>query len=121
MELVAGPTLAERLHRGPLPIREALDVARQIAEALEAAHDKGVIHRDLKPANVKVTPDGRVKLLDFGLAKALEGSGTVEPQGATREGTVVSDTGLHESGSRREASRSTVGPTSASAAACMSR
>ena len=73
MELVPGQTLAERLRHGALPIREALDMCRQIAEGLEAAHDAGIVHRDLKPANVKVTPDGRVKLLDFGLAKALDG------------------------------------------------
>ena len=68
MELVAGLTLAERISRGPLPIVEALTIARQICEALDYAHQRGVIHRDLKPANVKITPEGRVKLLDFGLA-----------------------------------------------------
>ncbi len=71
MELVEGETLAERLQRGAMPIEEALKIVHQIAEALEAAHEKGIIHRDLKPANVKVTPDDKVKVLDFGLAKAV--------------------------------------------------
>src|SRR5215510_3459327 len=72
LELVEGETLADRLKRGPLPIEEALSIAKSICDALEAAHEKGIIHRDLKPANVKLTPDGKVKVLDFGLAKALE-------------------------------------------------
>ena len=70
MELVEGEDLAQRLTRGPLPVADAIDVARQVAEALEEAHDKGIVHRDLKPANVKLTPEGKVKVLDFGLAKA---------------------------------------------------
>ncbi len=72
MELVPGPTLADRLSAGALPIEEALPIARQIAEALEAAHEKGIVHRDLKPQNIKASLDGTVKVLDFGLAKALE-------------------------------------------------
>ena len=72
MELVEGPTLADRIARGPIPVDEALPIAKQIAEALEAAHEQGIIHRDLKPANIKVRSDGAVKVLDFGLAKALE-------------------------------------------------
>jgi len=73
MELVAGDDLAQRLRGGMIPVDEAIAVAKQIAEALEEAHEKGIVHRDLKPANVKVTPDGKVKVLDFGLAKALQG------------------------------------------------
>ena len=73
LELVEGETLADRIKAGPIPVEESLKLALQIAEALEAAHEKGVIHRDLKPANIKVTPEGKVKVLDFGLAKAFAG------------------------------------------------
>jgi serine/threonine protein kinase len=73
LELVEGQTLADQLKRGPTPVEESLKLALQIAEALEAAHEKGIIHRDLKPGNIKVTPDGKVKVLDFGLAKAFAG------------------------------------------------
>ena len=72
LELVEGPTLADRISKGPIPLDEALPIAKQIAEALEAAHEQGVIHRDLKPANIKVKNDGMVKVLDFGLAKAFQ-------------------------------------------------
>jgi len=73
LELVEGPTLADRIADGPISIEEAAAIAKQITEALEAAHERGIVHRDLKPANVKVRDDGTVKVLDFGLAKALEG------------------------------------------------
>ena len=83
MELVDGPTLADRIARGPIAIEEALPIARQIAEALEAAHEQGIVHRDLKPANIKVRDDGTVKVLDFGLAKARSGAGDPLDAGAT--------------------------------------
>ena len=96
LELVEGPTLADRIGQGPIPIDEALPIAKQIAEALEAAHEAGVIHRDLKPANIKVRNDGTVKVLDFGLAKALdttpEGDPSLSPTltaAATQMGVIM--------------------------------
>ena len=97
LELIEGETLADRIKSGPIPVEDALKLALQIAEALEAAHEKGVIHRDLKPANIKVTPDGKVKVLDFGLAKAyigdpedrnLSNSPTLS-DAATRQGVIL--------------------------------
>ncbi|MEE8218231.1 MAG: protein kinase, partial [Vicinamibacteria bacterium] len=89
MELAEGPTLSERIAEGPMPVDEAMDVARQMAEALEYAHERGIVHRDLKPANVKLTPEGEVKLLDFGLAKALEAEGT-QPESDYSESPTIS-------------------------------
>src|SRR5262245_5858518 len=85
MELVAGEDLAQRISRGAIPLDDALPIARQIAEALEAAHEAGIIHRDLKPANIKVRMDGTVKVLDFGLAKAVhQADGAGRPDGNER-------------------------------------
>jgi serine/threonine-protein kinase len=89
MELVEGPTLADRIAEGPIPVDEALPIAKQIAEALEAAHEQGIIHRDLKPANIKLRPDGTVKVLDFGLAKALGPAGASSTD-ATASPTITS-------------------------------
>src|ERR1700687_1638967 len=96
MELIEGPTLAERIKQGLVPLEEALDIARQIADALEAAHEKGIMHRDLKPANINITPEGKVKVLDFGLAKTFHPQSHADPSQAmtvtaeaTRTGAVL--------------------------------
>jgi len=91
MELVEGEDLAQRLTRGAIPVDEALPIARQIAEALEAAHDAGIVHRDLKPANIKLRTDGTVKVLDFGLAKALDPAGRDSSSALTSGATVLHD------------------------------
>ena len=93
-ELVKGETLAECLERGPMPVDEALRIGRDIAEALEAAHEKGIVHRDLKPANLKVTPEGHVKVLDFGLAKVLAPSEGQLPMTDSPTLTSPASTGL---------------------------
>jgi dipeptidyl aminopeptidase/acylaminoacyl peptidase len=94
MELVEGPTLADAIAQGAMPVNEALPIARQIADALEAAHEQHIIHRDLKPANIKRRPDGTVKVLDFGLAKALEPAGAGSSSGAPLSPTITSPAAL---------------------------
>ena len=84
MELVEGEDLSQRIARGAIPIDEALPIAKQIADALEAAHEQGIIHRDLKPANIKVRADGTVKVLDFGLAKAMDPAAGSSPERCIR-------------------------------------
>jgi Tol biopolymer transport system component len=94
MELVEGPTLADRIAEGPLPPDEALSIARQVADALEAAHDGGIVHRDLKPANIKLKDDGTIKVLDFGIAKAFEPLGTTSGGSSPVMTTPVTHTGI---------------------------
>jgi eukaryotic-like serine/threonine-protein kinase len=93
LELVEGPTLADRIAQGPIPVDEALPIAKQIAEALEAAHEQGIIHRDLKPANIKLRPDATVKVLDFGLAKATEPASAVVSSALSMSPTITSPAG----------------------------
>ena len=127
LELVEGETLADRIARGPAAARRGAAIARQIAEALEAAHEKGIVHRDLKPANIKITADGVVKVLDFGLAKAATGDGDADltqsptvTSGATREGIILG-TAAYMSPEQARGQRSTSGRTSGRSAACSTR
>ena len=129
MEFVEGEDLADRIARGPIPLDEALPIAKQIAEALEAAHEQGIIHRDLKPANVKVRSDGTVKVLDFGLAKAMEPavesanvsqSPTITTPAMTQAGVILG-TAAYMSRSRRRGNRQTSAATCGRSAACSSK
>ena len=131
MELVEGEDLSQRIARGAIPIDEALPIAKQIAEALEAAHEQGIIHRDLKPANIKVRPDGTVKVLDFGLAKALEPGGSaidvshvadaVNSPAMTQAGRHPRHRRLHEPRAGARQAASTSAPTSGRSAACSTK
>ena len=133
LELVEGPTLAERIKKGPIPEKEFLRMALGIAQALETAHEKGIIHRDLKPANVKITPEGQVKVLDFGLAKAPEAE-LVPPElansarltiEATQEGLVLGTAAYmspeQARGQALDKRTDMEGPTSGLSAWCCSR
>jgi serine/threonine protein kinase len=91
MELIEGPTLSDRIKAGAIPLDDALAIARQIGDALDAAHEKGIIHRDLKPANVKIKPDGTVKVLDFGLAKVAQASACEDPEASPTLNGMVQD------------------------------
>jgi serine/threonine protein kinase len=130
MELVEGHTIAERIAQGAIPLDQALPIATQIAEALEAAHERGIIHRDLKPANIKLRSDGTVKVLDFGLAKPFEQT-TPVAGGPMRSTTMLSPAQTRAGffwvpprtcrPSRRGAKRWTSAPTCGPSAACCSR
>jgi serine/threonine protein kinase len=130
MELIEGPTLAERIVAGALPVEEALTIAKQIAEALEAAHEQGIIHRDLKPANIKLRPDGTVKVLDFGLAKASESavaatgtlsmSPTITTPAMTQAGVILG-TAAYCRRNRRRAWPPIIAATCSHSAACSTR
>lgn len=128
MELVEGPTLADRIRHCPIPIEEAVPIAKQICDALEYAHERGIVHRDLKPANVKVTVDDAVKVLDFGLAKAIEGDAAsadvsnspTMSRMATLAGVLLG-TAAYMSPNRRKPSRWIDGPTSGRLAAYCTR
>ena len=132
MELVEGEDLSQRIARGPIPLDEALPIAKQIAEALEAAHEQGIIHRDLKPANIKVRPDGAVKVLDFGLAKALDPAPPPDaPTSPHRRRSLARDDdrrgrdsghgGVHGRRSKPRGGRRTSAATSGRSAACSTR
>ena len=131
LELVEGPTLADRIAEGPIPLDDALPIARQIAEALEAAHEQGIIHRDLKPANIKVRDDGTVKVLDFGLAKAMEPAGWFvgrtcrsrrrSPRPAMTQVGMILGTAAYMSPEQARGKRSTSAPTSGRSASCSTR
>ena len=128
LELVEGPTLEDRIAEGSIPVDEALPIARQIAEALEAAHEGGVIHRDLKPANIKVKDDGMVKVLDFGLAKALDTTPEGDPSqsptltaAATQIGAIMGTAAYMSPRSRREAGPSTSAATYGRSGPCCMR
>ena len=124
LELISGESLQQQLTQGPLPVEKALEVCAQIAGALEAAHAEAIIHRDLKPANVLVTPDGRAKVLDFGIARSLEVSAnlaaTAKETNLTVAGTLVG-TPSYMSPEQVRGRRSTSAPTSGRSAACLRR
>ena len=129
MELAVGQDLAQRLKAGPLPVRDVLEIGRQIAMGLEAAHEKGIIHRDLKPANVMLGDDLQVKILDFGLARAFEEApaeqnpehSPTHHRGHDRGGRDPGDRRLHEPRAGAGAARWTIAPTSGPSAWCSSR
>ena len=137
MELVQGEDLSAHIARGPIPIAEALPIARQIAEALEAAHEQGIVHSDLQPANIKVRTDGTVKVFDFGLAKAMDAGGATDSDDVaishvsrhmTEAGMIIDTSAymwpearLRARPSRRRGRRSTSAPTSGPSASCSTK